>query len=216
MANFFSSSEEENLELLSSWWKKYKYLSIFLVLSVVVGIIFTEVWTESSAKALQQETQEYQALLESLDGPDSETKTLAEEFVKKYPKNIYANIAALHLAKIYISTGELVLAANQLSRVLEQTSSNWRNEFDPVHSTARLRLAKVLLAQEKPKEALKIINQSQYLNGALFELRGDAEAELNKINEARISYTLALESTQSTALKTLIKMKIADLKIDED
>ena len=122
----------------------------------------------------------------------------------------------MHLAKIYISTGELVLAANQLSRVLEQTSSNWRNEFDPVHSTARLRLANVLLVQEKPKEALKIISQSQYLNGALFELRGDAEAELNKINEARISYTLALESTQSTALKTLIKMKIADLKIDED
>ena len=216
MANFFSSSEEENLELLSSWWKKYKYLSIFLVLSVVAGIIFTEVWIESSAKTRQLETQEYQSLLESLDGPDSETKILAEEFVKKYPKNIYANMAALHLAKIYIGTGELVLAANQLSRVLEQTSSNWRNEFDPVHSTARLRLANVLLAQEKPKEALKIINQSQYLNGALFELRGDAEADLNKINEAQISYTLALESTQSTALKTLIKMKIADLKIDED
>ena len=86
MANFFSSSEEENLELLSSWWKKYKYLSIFLVLSVVTGIIFTEVWIESSAKTRQLETQEYQSLLESLDGPDSETKILAEEFVKKYPK----------------------------------------------------------------------------------------------------------------------------------
>ena len=79
MANFFSSSEEENLELLSSWWKKYKYLSIFLVLSVVAGIIFTEVCTESSTKTRQQETQEYQALLESLDGPDSETKSLAED-----------------------------------------------------------------------------------------------------------------------------------------
>ena len=35
MANFFSSSEEENFELISSWWNKYKYVAIFLLFIVI-------------------------------------------------------------------------------------------------------------------------------------------------------------------------------------
>ena len=39
MANFFSSSEEENFELISSWWNKYKYVAIFLLFIVISGIL---------------------------------------------------------------------------------------------------------------------------------------------------------------------------------
>ena len=85
-----------------------------------------------------------------------------------------------------------------------------------IESTARLRLAKILLSLEKPQEALEVVKQAKVLNGAMLEVKGDAESQLNRFNEANISYLQALESTQSSSLKSLIRMKIADLQTDSD
>ena len=61
-----------------------------------------------------------------------------------------------------------------------------------------------------------MVKQAKVLNGAMLEVKGDAESQLNRFNEANISYLQALESTQSSSLKSLIRMKIADLQTDSD
>ena len=61
-----------------------------------------------------------------------------------------------------------------------------------------------------------MVKQAKVLNGAMLEVKGDAESQLSRFNEANISYLQALESTQSSSLKSLIIMKIADLQTDSD
>ena len=216
MANFFSSSEEENFELISSWWNKYKYVAIFLLFIVISGILFFEYWTQSSQDQRHELAQEYHVFIESLDDTSQENKQNIRDFIERFTDTPYANMASLHLSKIYVENGDLIEASKELKNIIESTSSSWGNQYDPIESTARLRLAKILLSLEKPQEALEVVKQAKVLNGAMLEVKGDAESKLNRFNEANISYLQALESTQSSSLKSLIRMKIADLQTDSD
>jgi len=216
MANFFSSSEEENFELISSWWNKYKYVAIFLLFIVISGILFFEYWTQASQDQRHELAQEYHVFIESLDDTSQENKQNIRDFIERFADTPYANMASLHLSKIYVENGDLIEASKELKNIIESTSSSWGNQYDPIESTARLRLAKILLSLEKPQEALEVVKQAKVLNGAMLEVKGDAESQLNRFNEANISYLQALESTQSSSLKSLIRMKIADLQTDSD
>ena len=216
MANFFSSSEEENFELISSWWNKYKYVAIFLLFIVISGILFFEYWTQASQNKRHELAQEYHVFIESLDDTSQENKQNIRDFIERFTDTPYANMASLHLSKVYVENGDLIEASKELKNIIESTSSSWGNQYDPIESTARLRLAKILLSLEKPQEALEVVKQAKVLNGAMLEVKGDAESQLNRFNEANISYLQALESTQSSSLKSLIRMKIADLQTDSD
>ncbi len=216
MANFFSSSEEENFELISSWWNKYKYLAISLLFVVIAGILSFEYWSQTSQDKKHELAQEYQSLTESLDDSSQENKQKIKDFIEKFPDTPYTYMASFHLSKILVENGELLEASQELKNIIDRTSSGWSNEYDPIESTARLRLAKILLSLDKPQEVLEVLKQAKALNGALFEVKGDAESQLNRFNEANISYLQALESTQSSSLKSLIRMKIADLQIDDN
>ena len=216
MANFFSSSEEENFEIISSWWNKYKYLAIFLLFIVISGILFFEYWSQASQDKRHELAQEYHFFIESLDDSSQENKRNIKNFIERFADSPYTNMASLHLAKILVENGELVEASQELKNIIERTSSGWGNEYDPIESTARLRLAKILLSLDKPQEALEVVKQAKVLNGALFEVKGDSEFQLKRFNEANISYLKALESTQSSSLKSLIRMKIADLQPDDN
>ena len=216
MANFFSSSEEENFELISSWWNKYKYVAIFLLFIVISGILFFEYWTQASLDKRHELAQEYHVFIESLDDTSQENKQNIRDFIERFTDTPYANMASLHLSKIYVENGDLIEASKELKNIIESTSSSWGNQYDPIESTARLRLAKILLSLEKPQEALEVVKQAKVLNGAMLEVKGDAESQLSRFNEANISYLQALESTQSSSLKSLIRMKIADLQTDSD
>ena len=146
MANFFSSSEEENFELISSWWNKYKYVAIFLLFIVISGILFFEYWTQSSQDQRHELAQEYHVFIESLDDTSQENKQNIRDFIERFTDTPYANMASLHLSKVYVENGDLIEASKELKNIIESTSSSWGNQYDPIESTARLRLAKILLS----------------------------------------------------------------------
>ena len=45
--------------------------------------------------------------------------------------------------------------------------------------------------------------------------KGDAEEELGRVGEAKVSYLQALELSNSQPIRSLISMKIADLQISK-
>ena len=99
--------------------------------------------------------------------------------------------------------------------LLEKTSS-WGKGYDPIEHLARLRLARIFLEENKTDEALKLIDSSTYQTGSLYEVKGDTLNRQGKIDEARINYYMALEQSQSQAIKTLINMKIANLPAENE
>ena len=210
MANFFSASPEEQIDLLSVWWDKYKYLLGMLLAASVIFIVYRDYSISSSNVNEFESARLYDDFLSSTL---SDKKTKAKEIIDLYSDTLYADFAALHLAKISVEESNLEQAEQHLNWVIARSSS-WDSKFNPVRSIAKLRLAKIFLEQDSPQAALDLLKEEQTLTASLFEVRGDAERSLNQINKAKLSYLQALELSNSQPIKSLISMKISDLQED--
>ena len=210
MANFFSASPEEQIDLLSVWWDKYKYLLGMLLAASVIFIVYRDYSISSSNVNEFESARFYDDFLSSTL---TDKKTKANEIIDLYSDTLYADFAALHLAKISVEESNLEQAQQHLNWVIARSSS-WDSKFNPVRSIAKLRLAKIFLEQDSPQAALDLLKEEQTLTASLFEVRGDAERSLNQINKAKLSYLQALELSNSQPIKSLISMKISDLQED--
>ena len=214
-----SSSEEENTEFLGSLWDSYKYYFLIGLVSVVTGILGWEFWLESKAENQQKASDLYEAFIEERNDEKKdvykELNQLSEEIINTFPNTLYADLVSFHLAKLEVEKGNFIKAEKNLRWIIEKHSSKWSDGFDPIEVTARQRLARVLIANKRAQEAINLLNSTSNLDSTSFEIRGDAQNELGLIGQAKVSYLQAIESTNNQYLKSLLKMKLADLKIED-
>ena len=203
-----SSTEEENTEFLSSLWSSYKYLLLLSVILLGGGIIGWEYWSQNKITKLQDSSDMYESFINALNDSELDQKVLAEEIVQKYPNSLYADLVTFHLAKISVDQSNLNKAEEHLRWILDRHDSKWDSDFDPIEVTARLRLARVLIANENPEKAIEIIEYSQNLNSSLYEVKGDAQEQLGQFSQAKLSYLKALESTQSQSIQAVLKLSL--------
>ena len=208
-----SSTEEENTEFLSSLWDKYKYLILLSLVLFGAGIFGWESWSQNRLSNLQDSADMYESFINSLNDDDLDQKVLADQIIKKYPNTLYADLVTFHLAKISVEEEDLNKAEEHLMWILQRHDSKWGSDFDPIEATARLRLARVLIANDNSNKALAIINDSENMSSPLHEVKGDAEEKLGSFAEAKLSYLKALESNQSQSVEAILKMKLANLDI---
>lgn len=208
-----SSTEEENTEFLGSLWDKYKYLILLSLVLFGAGIFGWESWSQNRLSNLQDSADMYESFINSLNDDDLDQKVLADQIIKKYPNTLYADLVTFHLAKISVEEEDLNKAEEHLRWILQRHDSKWGSDFDPIEATARLRLARVLVANDNSNKALAIINDSENMSSSLHEVKGDAEEKLGSYAEAKLSYLKALESNQSQSVEAILKMKLANLDI---
>ena len=208
-----SSTEEENTEFLSSLWDKYKYLIVLSLVLFGAGIFGWESWSQNRLSNLQDSADMYESFINSLNDDDLDKKVMAEQIIEKYPNTLYADLVTFHLAKISVEEEDLNKAQEYLMWILKRRDSKWGSDFDPIEATARLRLARVLIANDNSNKALEIINESENMSSSLHEVKGDAEEKLGSYAEAKLSYLKALESNQSQSVEAILKMKLANLDI---
>ena len=206
-----SSTEEENTEFLSSLWDQYKYLILVSLVLFGAGFFGWESWSQNRLSNLQDSADMYESFVNSLNDDDLDQKVLGDQIIKKYPNTLYADLVTFHLAKIFVDKNDLNKAEEYLRWILDRHDSKWASDFDPIEVTARLRLARVLIANENPEKAIEVIEYSQNLNSSLYEVKGDAEEQLGQFSQAKLSYLKALESTQSQSIQALLKIKLANL-----
>ena len=191
-----SSTEEENTEFLSSLWDKYKYLILLSLVLLGAGIFGWESWSQNRLSNLQDSADMYESFVNSLNDDDLDQKVLADQIIKKYPNTLYADLVTFHLAKISVEEEDLNKAEEHLMWILQRHDSKWGSDFDPIEATARLRLARVLIANDNSNKALEIINESENMSSSLHEVKGDAEEKLGSYTEAKLSYLKALDQTK--------------------
>ena len=206
-----SSTEEENTEFLSSLWDKYKYLIVLSLVLFGAGIFGWESWSQTKLSNIQDSADMYESFINSLNDDDLDKKVMAEQIIEKYPNTLYADLVTFHLAKISVEEEDLNKAQEYLMWILKRRDSKWGSDFDPIEATARLRLARVLIANDNSNKALEIINESENMSSSLHEVKGDAEEKLGSYAEAKLSYLKALESNQSQSVEAILKMKLANL-----
>jgi len=204
MANFFSASQEEQQEILLSFWQRFKYLIILALLAVVAWIVGRDYFIASSQEKDLETASLYQAYLETND-QESGLKLL-----NSYEDTAYADFVRLNEAKRSFQNGESNKAIELLQAVIENNTS--LNEFNPLEAAARTRLAKIYLENEDYTSVLSLYQNTNELTSTMLEQRADAENALGQFSNARASYMLALQSSTNQASRALINMKISDLE----
>ena len=203
MSNFFSASQEEQQEILLTFWEKFKYLIIFALISIIAIIAGRDYFISSSNERDFKTASLYQSYLES---NNMET---GKQILNSYPDSIYSDFVRLNEAKKSFENNKSNEAIDLLKIVIENNSED---QFNPLQVAAKTRLAKIYLDNADYDQVISLFESSNELTSTMYELKGDAENKLGQLAEARMSYMLALQTNINQASKALINMKISDLE----
>jgi predicted negative regulator of RcsB-dependent stress response len=141
-------------------------------------------------------------------GETKEAIRMGAELIEAYPRTPYAGMAALLAARLHLEAGDRQKARERLAWAVE----HGRDPSSVV--AARLRLARLLLSEDKPEEALKRLEGGDYtgFESEYHELKGDIYRRLGRFEEARAAYARALEHLPANAAYgTVLRMKHDDL-----
>ena len=148
-------TEEEQIAQIKDWWQrngKPLLTGGVLALAVVIG---WQGWQNYQANQAQGASALYQQLLESSlpqtgQVDPAKVSELAEKLNSEYAGTHYAQYGSLFVAKVAVEAGKLDDAATELKAVLDKPVDANLGEL------ARQRLARVLAAQGKLEEGLKL------------------------------------------------------------
>ena len=204
----YDLEEQEQLAAFKAWWQEHGgaiLLGATLVLAAIGG---WNGWTWYQRSQSAQAAVLYDTLQKAARANDLKaTRETAGAILENFPRSAYAPLAALVSAKVQFQAGDLKTARAQLQWAIEHAGS------DEIRSIAALRLASVLLDDNEPDAALKILEaKPQPGFEALYaSQRGDILATQKKRSEARAAYKAALEKAEAGALRDALRLKLEGL-----
>ena len=202
-------TEQQQLDQIKQWWKKNGAFTTLLVLFLVVANIGWQVWRHHREKMLTHASNHFEWLM---DGVMSNNPVVVQAqtryILKRYPHTPYALMAALMQARQAVNENDLPGAEEKLTWVLEHAQNK------SLKQVARLRAARVILAENKPDQALELlkkVDDANYLP-AIESLQGDIYFAKGEKEQARDAYQKSVQSLneQDTA-QPLLQMKLDDL-----
>lgn len=205
------SSEQEQIEAIKKWWKKNGKL---VILGVVLGfgVLFgTRAWFDYKNSIAESASMEYEQLLEELKQKNNDAVTDRSEYIiSSFSNTPYAPLAALVVAKTKVEAGEYADARTKLQWVLDHST-----QPETLH-TARMRLAKVMIAQGESEQAITLLDSVEPENflAAYEEIKGDAYIALDMPSKAVEAYKKALAEAPSGIATQQLQMKLNDLAPD--
>ncbi|HPE61840.1 MAG: tetratricopeptide repeat protein [Thiothrix sp.] len=201
-------TDEEKAEELRAWWRENGISVVAGVGLAIAGLFGWQYWQEHQIKSAESASLLYSKSKQTTS--HDEAVQYMTELQEDYPSTPYAAMAMLESAKNYAAEGDYANAAGSLHWVAENTKEA---EYRDV---ARLRLARVLLADNKADEALALVDQGDYpaaYESLREELRGDIYAAKNENDKARAAYQRAIV-TNSDSASDLIQLKLDNLPED--
>ena len=212
-------SEEEQIEAIKAWWQENWLLIVVPVVLLTVGYGSWSFYQHNKESTARSASDEYQLLLSELekggDKPSSEQiskiRDKATIIAGKYSDSLYADMSNMILARFDVEQGNLDGAESRLRTVVKNAAT------EAMESLAKVRLAKVLIDQEKLDEALTLVastDQEAY-KAQFAETRGDAFYVKGDMGAARTAYEEAMAnlSAQGQARRNLIQLKLNGTKV---
>jgi predicted negative regulator of RcsB-dependent stress response len=206
-------TEREQWERVVQWVREQGPWVLVAVAIVLTGYYGWNYWHGRVEQRYVSAATRYEVVMQAFRSrngkgePDVDAGLkLTDQLVKDYPSTGYADQANLFAAGVLVERHSLDQAATRLAQVMSSTK-------DPeLALIARLRLARVQLAQNKPDEALKTLNavdpgafaaRYSQVRGDVLLTKGDRDGALKEYRAAR--------SNAGDTLDT----GLLDLKIDE-
>ena len=203
-------SEKEQIEELRAWWSEYGRYVIAGVVIAVGGLIGFNQYTGHKLAAQVEASELFESLAENVVGGKlDEAESIADDLANNYANTTYAAQSRLAMARLYMDKNRDQDAADVLTELLAMRGN------DALKNVGRLRLAHVLLYQDKPQEVADLLEGVEVVAfAALYdELLGDAYAALGRTADAGDAYRRAMAdpSPNPTIDRALVQMKLVDL-----
>lgn len=183
------NTEEEQLEALKEWWKENGASVIAGIVLGAAALFGWKYWTDYQQEKAETASSIF-ADVRAL-GNAGEIGYMLEQvelLTSDFAKLPYASLASLEAAQALVEAGQLEGAEAKLRWAMEAGTLQEASEV------ARVRLAQVLVAQGRAREALDVLETAlpEAYAGLVEELRGDAYRALGDLEAARGAYDRAL------------------------
>ncbi len=203
-------SEKEQIEEMRAWWSEYGKVVIAGVVIAIAGLIGFNQYNASKLETQVAASELYETLVgHVVDGDLDGAEFVADDLVANYADTAYAAQSKLALARLYMDQNRDQDAADTLRELLAMSAD------EGLQNIGRLRLANVLLYQDKAQEVVDLFEGFDVPSFAALknEVLGDAYAVLGEYEQAADAYNRALTdpSPSPTVDPALVQMKLIDL-----
>jgi predicted negative regulator of RcsB-dependent stress response len=200
-------SEKEQWEQIRTWVRENGLWVVAGVALAAAGLQGWRWWQAHLDERGVKASAAYTRMIDALEkGDRTQAFVRLGELERDYPSSPYADQAKLLAARLYVESNELDKAAHELETVMNSSRDH------ELALVARMRLARVEIAQAKPDAALATLNAAE--SGAFaaryHEVRGDAWYAKGDRPAALKEYRSAAGSPD-LGDAALLDLKIADL-----
>ena len=191
MASHLDLEEQEQLDQLKAFWKRYGNLITWVLIVALGSYAAWNGWNlwqrDQGAKAGSL----YDELDKSVQAGDADRSTrIFADMKDRYPRATFTHQAGLLAARVAADKGQADAAKASLAWVVEHAGQ------EELRDIARLRLAGLLLDEKKYDEALKHVEAvgAGEFAALAADRRGDILLAQGKTVEARSAYQNALQA----------------------
>ncbi len=207
-----SRTDDEELAVIKDWWQRNGMPLLTGVVLALVVVLGWQGWQQYQSNQAHGASIVYQQLLEAALDPSGKPDAgkvaeLANTLKNDYAGTHYAQYGSLFVAKVAVEAGKLDDAAAELQSIVNKPAD------ESVGELARQRLARVLAAQSKAEDALKLLEAKvePAFTASREELKGDVLVELGRADDAHVAYEKAKAALAEDAAVGGLQMKLDDL-----
>jgi len=215
-------SDEEQIEALKRWWKENGGSLLTGTVIVLVVLFGSRQWQGAQLAKAEEASDLYENLIPLVadfqtNGLDDSGIATLEVFYNQlrndHTDTIYTRYGAMLMASVYVAQENYDQASAELNWILDNPELGFLQKAEEeLFLSARLRLARVMLAQGQAQQALDLIIAVEPLElGASYaEVQGDAYLQLGQIEQARSAYERAIAAGQGN--NNFIELKLLGLE----
>lgn len=202
----YNLDEQERIDGMKSWWEVYGTTIIIFLSVFIASIGGTQAWKYYSQQQKEQAADLYVLVQQVQQTSDAKKiSDAAHLLMEGYASSGYASRAAMIAARANFDAGDLKAAKQKLQWVVDNAKEVELKDI------ARLRLAGILLDEQKYNEALRLMEakHGNAFAGLYADRKGDILAAADRIAEARQAYRKAIDQLEkSNNYYNIVQMKL--------
>lgn len=215
-------SDEEQIEALKRWWKENGGSLLTGTVIVLVVLFGSRQWEGAQLAKAEEASDLYENFIPLIadfqtNGLDDSGIATLEVFYNQlrndHTDTIYTRYGAMLMASVYVAQENYDQASAELNWILDNPELGFMQKAEEeLFLSARLRLARVMLAQGQAQQALDLIIAVEPLElvASYAEVQGDAYLQLGQIEQARSAYERAIAAGQGN--NNFIELKLLGLE----